>query len=84
MRVVRGVSPKQLSEIVAFVVFESPLPSAHKSALGRASPQLFGNFEHNVAAQVLNHDFFWESMQPGGGNLPTSGLMQQIENDFGS
>nr|GFA33252.1 copia-like retroelement Pol polyprotein [Tanacetum cinerariifolium] len=27
MRVVRGVSPKQLSEIVAFVVFESPLPS---------------------------------------------------------
>lgn len=33
MRVVRGVSPKQLSEIVAFVVFESPLPSAPKGTL---------------------------------------------------
>ncbi|KAJ9549270.1 hypothetical protein OSB04_021813 [Centaurea solstitialis] len=40
--------------------------------------------EFNVAAQVWNHDFFWESMQPGGGNLPTLGLMQQIEKDFGS
>ncbi|GKD98504.1 transmembrane emp24 domain-containing protein p24delta9-like protein, partial [Tanacetum coccineum] len=38
-----------------------------RGALGRASPQLCGNFEHNVAAQVLNHDFFWESMQLGGG-----------------
>ncbi|GJX48620.1 hypothetical protein Tco_0273810 [Tanacetum coccineum] len=55
-----------------------------RGAPGRASPQLCGNFEHNVAAQVLNHDFFWESKQSGGGNLPTLGLMQQIENDFGS
>ncbi|GJX73710.1 PPLZ02-like protein, partial [Tanacetum coccineum] len=47
-----------------------------RGALGRASPQLCGNFEHNVAAQVLNHDFFWESMQPGGGNLPTLGLIE--------
>ncbi|CAI9275371.1 unnamed protein product [Lactuca saligna] len=40
--------------------------------------------EFNVAAQVWNHDFFWESMQPGGGNLPILGLMEQIEKDFGS
>ncbi|KAL8201441.1 hypothetical protein R6Q57_012805 [Mikania cordata] len=40
--------------------------------------------EFNVAAQVWNHDFFWESMQPGGGNLPILGLLQQIEKDFGS
>ncbi|KAI3698327.1 hypothetical protein L2E82_41792 [Cichorium intybus] len=40
--------------------------------------------EFNVAAQVWNHDFFWESMQPGGGNLPILGLMDQIEKDFGS
>uniref|UniRef100_UPI001CB971AD superoxide dismutase [Fe] 3, chloroplastic n=1 Tax=Erigeron canadensis TaxID=72917 RepID=UPI001CB971AD len=40
--------------------------------------------EFNVAAQVWNHDFFWESMQPGGGNLPILGLLKQIEKDFGS
>lgn len=40
--------------------------------------------EFNNAAQVWNHDFFWESMQPGGGNMPIMGLLQQIEKDFGS
>ncbi|XP_057774616.1 superoxide dismutase [Fe] 3, chloroplastic [Salvia miltiorrhiza] len=40
--------------------------------------------EFNSAAQVWNHDFFWESMQPGGGEMPTLGLLQQIEKDFGS
>ncbi|KAE9459078.1 hypothetical protein C3L33_09028, partial [Rhododendron williamsianum] len=34
--------------------------------------------------QVWNHDFFWESMQPGGGNMPILGLLGQIEKDFGS
>ncbi|CAJ1965294.1 unnamed protein product [Sphenostylis stenocarpa] len=38
---------------------------------------------HN-AAEVWNHDFFWESMQPGGGDMPKLGLLQQIEKDFGS
>ncbi|GER25176.1 superoxide dismutase [Striga asiatica] len=40
--------------------------------------------EFNNAAQVWNHDFFWESMQPGGGKMPTLGLLQQIEKDFAS
>ncbi|GAA0143838.1 hypothetical protein Leryth_010746 [Lithospermum erythrorhizon] len=40
--------------------------------------------EFNNAAQVWNHDFFWESMRPGGGDMPTMGLLQQIEKDFGS
>lgn len=40
--------------------------------------------EFNNAAQVWNHDFFWESMQPGGGSMPILGLLQQIEKDFGS
>lgn len=33
---------------------------------------------------MWNHDFFWESMQPAGGNLPILGLLDQIEKDFGS
>ncbi|KAJ9189388.1 hypothetical protein P3X46_000691 [Hevea brasiliensis] len=40
--------------------------------------------EFNNAAQVWNHDFFWESMQPGGGEMPELGVLQQIEKDFGS
>nr|ALL25119.1 chloroplast iron superoxide dismutase 3 variant 1 [Dimocarpus longan] len=40
--------------------------------------------EFNNAAQVWNHDFFWESMQPGGGDMPRFGLLDQIEKDFGS
>ncbi|XP_030506623.2 superoxide dismutase [Fe] 3, chloroplastic [Cannabis sativa] len=40
--------------------------------------------EFNNAAQVWNHDFFWESMQPGGGDMPVLGLLEQIEKDFGS
>ncbi|KAG0486415.1 hypothetical protein HPP92_008510 [Vanilla planifolia] len=40
--------------------------------------------EFNNAAQVWNHDFFWESMQPDGGKVPWGGLLQQIEKDFGS
>lgn len=40
--------------------------------------------EFNNAAQVWNHDFFWESMQPGGGDMPKFGLLTQIEKDFGS
>ncbi|PON54681.1 Manganese/iron superoxide dismutase [Trema orientale] len=40
--------------------------------------------EFDNAAQVWNHDFFWESMQPGGGDMPVLGVLEQIEKDFGS
>ncbi|XP_031474664.1 superoxide dismutase [Fe] 2, chloroplastic [Nymphaea colorata] len=40
--------------------------------------------QFNDVAQVWNHDFFWESMQPGGGKLPRGGLLLQIDKDFGS
>ncbi|XP_010270760.1 PREDICTED: superoxide dismutase [Fe] 3, chloroplastic isoform X2 [Nelumbo nucifera] len=40
--------------------------------------------EFNNAAQVWNHDFFWESMQPDGGKTPEGGVLQKIEKDFGS
>lgn len=34
--------------------------------------------------QVWNHDFFWESIKPGGGGVPSGELLQLIERDFGS
>lgn len=36
------------------------------------------------AAQVWNHDFFWQSIKPGGGGRPSGRLMELIERDFGS
>lgn len=38
----------------------------------------------NNAAQVWNHDFFWESMIPGGGGKPSGELLELIKRDFGS
>lgn len=38
----------------------------------------------NNAAQVWNHDFFWESMKPGGGGKPSGELLELIERDFSS
>ncbi|GAV73403.1 Sod_Fe_N domain-containing protein/Sod_Fe_C domain-containing protein [Cephalotus follicularis] len=38
----------------------------------------------NNAAQAWNHEFFWESMKPGGGGKPSGDLLEMIERDFGS
>ncbi|XP_051143512.1 superoxide dismutase [Fe], chloroplastic-like [Andrographis paniculata] len=38
----------------------------------------------NNAAQVWNHDFFWESMKPDGGGQPSGELLELINRDFGS
>ncbi|TQD90401.1 hypothetical protein C1H46_024038 [Malus baccata] len=43
-----------------------------------------GHSMKKCCKQVWNHDFFWESMQPGGGEMPQLGVLQQIEKDFGS
>jgi hypothetical protein len=44
----------------------------------KASGGLFNN-----AAQVWNHDFFWQSMKPGGGGEPTGKLAEMITASFG-
>ncbi|KAI7725263.1 hypothetical protein M8C21_026061 [Ambrosia artemisiifolia] len=38
----------------------------------------------NNAAQVWNHDFFWESMKPGGGGKPSGELLDLIIREFGT
>ncbi|MFB2936750.1 superoxide dismutase [Aerosakkonemataceae cyanobacterium BLCC-F154] len=38
----------------------------------------------NNAAQVWNHNFFWQSMKPGGGGAPSGALADKINADFGS
>ncbi|MEH6558043.1 MAG: superoxide dismutase [Oceanicoccus sp.] len=38
----------------------------------------------NNAAQVWNHTFYWESMKPNGGGLPSGDIAKKIIADFGS
>lgn len=38
----------------------------------------------NNAAQVWNHSFYWHSMKPNGGGVPTGKLADKINADFGS
>ena len=37
----------------------------------------------NNAAQVWNHNFYWNCMKPNGGGKPTGKLAEHIEKDFG-
>ncbi|KAK9667661.1 hypothetical protein RND81_13G003200 [Saponaria officinalis] len=46
---------------------------------GDLLPSFFNN-----AAQAWDHEFFWDSMKPGGGGKPSGELLAQIEKDFGS
>jgi len=39
---------------------------------------------YNNAAQLFNHNFYWESMKPKGGGKPQDRLLQAIEQSFGS
>ena len=45
-------------------------------------PEQAGIF--NNAAQVWNHTFFWKSMKPNGGGVPTGKLAERIIASFGS
>jgi Fe-Mn family superoxide dismutase len=38
----------------------------------------------NNAAQIWNHNFYWPSMKPNGGGLPSGELADAINRDFGS
>lgn len=38
----------------------------------------------NNAAQVWNHTFYWNSLKPNGGGLPTGELAKKIDSDFGN
>jgi superoxide dismutase, Fe-Mn family len=64
---------------------DSPLAGAsleeviEQSAKDPAKVGIFNN-----AAQVWNHTFYWNSMKPNGGGLPTGALAAKIDADFGS
>ena len=57
-----------------------PIEDVIKAIAGDSSKQgLFNN-----GAQAWNHTFYWHSMKPGGGGMPTGDLAKKIDADFGS
>jgi superoxide dismutase, Fe-Mn family len=56
-----------------------PLEEIVKTSFGDAAKA--GIF--NNAAQVWNHTFFWSSMKPDGGGMPTGALAAKIDSDLG-
>jgi Fe-Mn family superoxide dismutase len=71
----RGYLTK-LEEVIA------QTPQAEKS-LVQVIRESDGNV-FNLAAQVWNHSFYWDSMRPNGGGEPRGELASAIERDFGN
>lgn len=71
----------KLNELVSNTEFEErKLEEVIVKTAGHAGKE--GIF--NNAAQVWNHDFYWNSLSPKGGGKPTGELGRKIEADFGS
>jgi Fe-Mn family superoxide dismutase len=56
-----------------------PLDEVVKRAAGDPAAKIV----FNNAAQAWNHDFYWRSMRPRGGGMPSGALRDTIERDLG-
>lgn len=50
-----------------------------QSAKSKADTAIFNN-----SAQIWNHNFYWNSLKPNGGGMPSGKLAQKINESFGS
>jgi Fe-Mn family superoxide dismutase len=74
---------KKLNELTEGTTFESmSLEAIIKATAGSAEAKQKKIF--NNAAQVWNHDFFWESLAPNGGGTPPEPVLKRIESAFTS
>ena len=69
-----------LNKLVAGTPFaDQPLDAVVKATAGQADQvAIFNN-----AAQVWNHNFYWNSLRPQGGGKPSGILAEQINQSFG-
>ena len=71
----------KLNKLISETEFEGlPLEEIIRKTANK--PEHTGIF--NNAAQVWNHNFFWNSLTPNGGGKPSEDLMKKIEESFGS
>jgi Fe-Mn family superoxide dismutase len=66
------------------LVRTTPLESAPLEEIVRASATMTHTALFNAAAQAWNHEFFWQSMRPGGGGEAHGPIAGLIEDGFGS
>jgi Fe-Mn family superoxide dismutase len=59
---------------------DTPLEKVIAATVGK--PDKAGMF--NNAAQIWNHTFFWNSLKPNGGGVPTGAIAKGIETAFGN
>ena len=70
----------KLDTLIAGTEYEKmDLISIIKKTAGQEAKNIF----FNNAAQVYNHTFYWNSMQPGGGGPPTGRMAETIGAAFG-
>jgi Fe-Mn family superoxide dismutase len=74
---------KKLNELI-----EGKFEGQNLEAIIRATAKSAGEGKDrkifNNAAQVWNHDFFWQSIAPNGGGAPPAPVLKRIEYAFGS
>jgi superoxide dismutase, Fe-Mn family len=77
---------KKLNELIAGTQYAgSDLESIVKAtARGQGADANKSKKIFNNAAQVWNHDFFWESLAPNGGGPPPEPVLKRIAASFGS
>ncbi len=57
---------------------EEIILKTYKDKANLNSPSLF-----NMASQVWNHTFYWNSMKPNGGGKPSGKILERINESFG-
>jgi superoxide dismutase, Fe-Mn family len=75
----KGYVDRLNEHLVGNTLADASLAEIIKQSHGFAARQ---TIFHN-AAQCWNHDFFWNSMKPGGGGPPNGDLKVLIEHDIG-
>ncbi len=71
----------KFNDAIAGTEFDSqPIEDVIKAIANNPDKQgLFNN-----GAQAWNHTFYWHSMKPNGGGMPSGDVLKKIEADFGS
>ncbi len=78
---------KKLNELIAGTKFASSDLESIVRATARGPGKENSGKEKKIfnnAAQVWNHDFFWESIAPNGGGTPPDPVLKRINATFGS
>src|SRR5262245_23560078 len=71
---------KKLNELVkGTAMAEMPLETIIQTTSGKAEQKVI----FNNAAQVWNHDFFWQCLKPSGGAQPKGPFAEGLKREFG-